>query len=134
MSTLIIGENSSSGNNEIITSTGRALDVNVKTTSPTSSQTVIAYSGAFTDRSGTITSGGTAQTLMAANANRKYFLIQNLSTENLWINFTTTAVAGQPSLRITPGTSFVLEGFFTSTEAVSIIGATTGSAFSAKEG
>jgi hypothetical protein len=38
-----------------------------------------ATPGTMTDRSGTITSGGAAQTIMSANANRKYLLIQNSS-------------------------------------------------------
>jgi hypothetical protein len=90
--------------------------------------------GTLTDRSGTITAGGTAQQLAAANTSRKYFFVQNLSAENMWVNFTTTAVASQPSIRLTPGSSFTLEGGFVSTEAVHVIAATTGSAWSAKEG
>lgn len=90
--------------------------------------------GSLTNRSGTITEGGTAQTLAAANSSRKYLFVQNLSSENLWINFTTAAAQNQPSLRLAPGDSFVMEDLFVSTEAVSIIGATTGSAFAAKEG
>lgn len=87
----------------------------------------------FTNRSGTITTGGTAQTLAAANANRGYFFIQNHSTGDLWIDFGATAVQSQPSIRIPSEGSFVLEGLGCSTEAVSVIGAATGQAFTAKE-
>lgn len=90
--------------------------------------------GSLTDRSGTITSGGTAQTLAAANTARKYLFVENVSIGDLWINFTTTAVANQPSILIKANGSFVMEGTYISTEAVSIIGATTGQAFTAKEG
>jgi len=90
--------------------------------------------GTVTDKSGTFSTGGTAQSLAAANANRKYLIIQNNSVETLWFNFTTTAVIGQPSMSLLPNGSFVMESSYVSTELVSIIGATTGSAFSAKEG
>lgn len=91
--------------------------------------------GTLTDRSGTVTTGGTAQTLAGANSSRKYLLIVNDSaSETLWFNFTTTAVASQPSIPIQPNGSFVMEASYVSTEAVSVIAATTGHAFSAKEG
>jgi hypothetical protein len=82
--------------------------------------------GTLTDRSGTITTGGTAQQLAAANTSRKYLLIQNTGNTDLWFNFTTTAVQGQPSFKLSPGASFVMEHSYVSTEAVSILGATTG--------
>jgi hypothetical protein len=94
---------------------------------------MIGATGTVTDRSGTITSGGTAQSLMGANVTRKYLLIQNTGDKNLWFNFTTTAVQDQPSCKLPPNAAFVLEGSFISTEAISIIGPTTGKSFTAKE-
>lgn len=85
------------------------------------------------DHSGTITNGGAAQTVMGANSNRRYLLLENVSTADLWFNFTTTAVLGQPSLKLPSGASFVMEDSPISTEAISIIGATTTQAFVAKE-
>lgn len=98
--------------------------------------------GPLTDRSGTITSGGTAQTIAALNASRKYFFIQNLSTDTLWINFGVAAVVGWPSMALPPATSSTsgnggtLEytGSFIPSGLVSVLGATTGDAFAAKEG
>lgn len=91
--------------------------------------------GTLTDRSGTITTGGTAQQAMAANASRKYLLIQNISDTVMWFNFTTTAVADSPSHYLAAnGGSFVQESSFVSTEAISIICATTGKKWTAKEG
>ena len=91
--------------------------------------------GTLTDRSGTITAGGTAQQLAAANTNRRYLLIQNEhATETLWFNFTTTATAAEPSFQIPAGGSFVMEAGYISTEAVSVIAATTGHPWTAKEG
>ncbi|MGI8685130.1 MAG: hypothetical protein ACR2MO_08610 [Acidimicrobiales bacterium] len=100
----------------------------------TATATVVATRGALTDRSGTIAAGGAAQVLMAANATRLYLFVVNLSTGDLWINFGTNAVAAQPSIRLQAGDSFVMEAGFVSTQAVSIIGATTAQAFAAKEG
>lgn len=88
----------------------------------------------LTDRSGTITSGGTAQQVVAASTDRRYLLIQNLSTENLWVNFAGTATPGGGSILILAnGGSVVAEGTFIPHSAVSIYGATTGSAFTAYE-
>jgi hypothetical protein len=86
-----------------------------------------------TDRSGTITSGGTQQTLMASNASRKGYLLQNNSTGDLWINSTAAAVVGQPSIKLGPGDYYESPYSGTPVGAVSIIGATTGQAFSSRE-
>jgi hypothetical protein len=94
--------------------------------------------GSLVDRSGSITVGGTSQQLAAAKSQRQHLFIQNLSSENLWINFGVAAVADQPSIRIEPGASYVAgprehEGEYVTPLAVNIIGATTGSKFTAKE-
>jgi hypothetical protein len=92
--------------------------------------------GSPVDRSGTITTGGTAQQLAAANAGRVYLLVQNIGSANLWVNWTGTATQAGGSVSITPGgsaewsaggTGFVPRG------AISIIGPTTAQAFTAKE-
>lgn len=90
--------------------------------------------GAITNRSGTITLGGTSQTLAAANAARSYFFVQNISTDVLWIDFGVAAVQDQPSVKLCPEATFVMEGGFVSTDAINIIGPTTGAKFVAKEG
>ena len=89
---------------------------------------------AFTDRSGTITVGGTAQVLMAANTNRKGFRIQNQSSGDLWVNDMGAAAAiSQPSLQIKPVGYLASETWGCSLTAISIIGATTGQSFHASE-
>lgn len=121
---------------ESITSTGPLTDAQLRATA-VSTEHNAARRGVLTDRSGTIAAGGTAQNAMAANANRKYLLVINPSdaTEALSMNFTTAAVnTGQPSILLDPGDSFVMEGDFVSTEAISVNAATTGHAFVAKEG
>ena len=91
--------------------------------------------GAVTDRSGTITLGGTAQQLVAANTARRYLLIQNISAGDLWINDAGTAAIGGPgSLKIVAGGYYEYPASFVTSGAISIIGATTAQAFTAKEG
>ena len=89
--------------------------------------------GAFVDRSGTIAAGGVAQTLAAVNTSRSFIQVFNASTGDLWINWTTAAVVGQPSMKIPANTLYESAPNALSTELISIIGATTGQAFSAKE-
>ena len=98
--------------------------------------------GTLTDRSGSITLGGSAQQIAAANAARRYLLIQNISTTALWVNIGATAVQDQPSITLQAcaaagdgsGGVLTFEGSFVPTALVSIIGPTTGAKFVAKEG
>lgn len=88
----------------------------------------------FTDRSGTITAGGTAQQLAAANATRNGWKIWNLSNGDLWINEVgSTAVLNQPSFKLPPGGYYENSYGGVTVSAISIIGATTGQAFAARE-
>lgn len=86
-----------------------------------------------TDKSGTVTSGGTAQTIIASNAARKGFEIQNQSTGDMYFSTLAVAVQGQPSVRIAPGQLYETPLGGSGTGAVSLIGATTGQAFAARE-
>jgi len=86
-----------------------------------------------TDRGGTITAGGTAQQLMAANANRRGYSVQNQSTGDLYINAMTTATIDYHSLKIPAGSLYESPPTHVGPGAVSIIGATTGAAFFARE-
>lgn len=91
-------------------------------------------SGPLTDLSGTVTTGGTAQTVSAAKP-RRYLLIQNISAEDLWVNFGVAAVADSPSVLI-PGAldaGLVFEAGFIPDGYLSVIGATTGNKFVIKE-
>lgn len=101
-----------------------------------SRQIVIPAGGTLIDRSGTITAGGTAQTGVAAKADRRYLLVQNKSTasESFWVNFGgTAAVADSPSIEIAPGVTLTFESGFVPSGAISVIAATTGTAFTIKE-
>lgn len=92
------------------------------------------FQAAHTDRSGTVTSGGVAQTLMAANSQRHGCTIQNQSTGDLWIRADGTAAAAtQPSVRLPAGAEYQCNPTGVQTTAHSIFGATTGQAFMAQE-
>lgn len=83
--------------------------------------------------SGTITTGNTAQNAAAANSSRRGFWIQNNSSGDLWISTIATAVLSQPSLKIASGALYESPLGGAGTGAISIIGATTGQAFSGRE-
>lgn len=87
----------------------------------------------YTDKSGTVTSGGSAQTLMAANTSRRGFLVQNQSTGDLWISSLGAAAATQPSIWLPAGAYYEPPPTGVPTAAISIFGATTAQAFAARE-
>lgn len=86
---------------------------------------------AGTDRSGSITTGGAAQQLAAANTTRQSLTGQNISSGDLWINEIggTAAVDTAGSYKVAAGSAFSVS----TNRAISIIGATTGQKFSATE-
>lgn len=96
-----------------------------------------AFSTAYTDQSGTITSGGTAQTCMAANVARQGVIIQNVSAGDLYISASGTAAAtvsaNSGSLKLTSGSYWEAPINGVPRTAISIFGATTGQAFVAWE-
>lgn len=83
------------------------------------------------NRSGAITTGGTAQVLAAENRARVSLTGQNISSADLWINETggPAAVDTAGSFKIAAGQAFAIA----TNQAVSIIGATTGQKFTATE-
>ena len=83
--------------------------------------------------SGTITTGGSAQVLAAANANRRGWWLRNNSTGSLWVSDMTTAVLSQPSLEIKAGEMYEAQAGGVPMNALSIIGATTGQSFTGRE-
>lgn len=94
---------------------------------------VVPDGEALADGSGTITTGGTSQTVFAANASRSFLLIQNVSAEPLWVNFGAAANEDQPSVKLPIDEKLMFDGRFVPTESVDIVGATTGSSFTAKQ-
>jgi hypothetical protein len=81
------------------------------------------------DKSGAIAAGGTAQTAMTANGGRIGFIFQNLSTGDLWVDFTGTAVQDKPSIRVGAGDTLQASNQQCPVTAMSVIGATLGQKF-----
>ena len=84
-------------------------------------------------RSGTITTGGTSQSLAAANASRRGFILQNQSSFDLYFNTITTATLDNNSFKLGAGETYESNSHHTGTGVISIIGSVTGQAFYAKE-
>lgn len=99
--------------------------------------------GTFTDRSGVVAAGATSQTLMAVNAARKRFIIENpvsaasqgiVTAESLFVNFTVNAgVNDGISFEISPGGSFDSGAGPVSTEKITVTATTTNHKYIAKE-
>lgn len=91
----------------------------------------------YTDRSGTVTSGGVAQNAMSSNTSRHGMFFQNVSNANLYINSTATASAsvsaGSGSLLVVPGAYWEAPPNGVPTGALSVYGGTTGQAWVARE-
>lgn len=89
----------------------------------------------YTDVSGTMTTGSTAQTVSIASTTRRGYRIQNLSqTSSLFINDTgaqavTTALGA--SMTLLPGAYYESPSAGVSKAAISVNGPTTGQAFAA---
>jgi hypothetical protein len=97
-------------------------------------QYVVSPPMTHVDRSGSITLGNQAQTVMAVNNNRHGCFVQNTSAGDEWLSETTaTAVIGSPSIWLPSGAFFTCSPNGVPTVAISIIGATTGQTFSARE-
>lgn len=78
-------------------------------------------SGIFTDASGSIPVANTSEEILAEDANRKYLFIQNVGTEDIWINFTSDASSDPGSIQLSPGAALEQSGIVTS-EAVNVFG------------
>jgi len=92
--------------------------------------------GTLADCSGTITTGGTSQSLIAAaTTTRHYLLIQNIGSAQIGLKEGTGASIGVAgTLTIGPGGSLVFEGSFVPQNAFAIVGPTTGQSFTCKQG
>lgn len=98
--------------------------------------TTIRQAVSCTNRSSTITVGGTSQTLMAANPARIGWEIWNLSSEVLWVNKIGGAAAADTigSFPINPYGYYCDPAVHGCTEsAITIVGFTTGSKFTSFE-
>lgn len=92
---------------------------------------------AYVNRSSTITTGGTAQTAVAANSGRLALVIHNVdAAEALYVNLVGTAVVdGAGGIKLAAGATLIFDGSgIVPTNAVSVIAATTGHKFTIYEG
>lgn len=85
------------------------------------------------NKSGTITTGGTAQVAIAENSKRIGFWIQNVSAGDLYVNDVGTAAATGSSVKIAAGSIYESPAMGCVTGDISIFGATTAQAFVARE-
>lgn len=101
---------------------------------PTASITATPLVVVTTDKSGTISSGGAAQTAIALNASRKGWCIQDLSTaiESLFIRVNGVA-SPTTGVEIMPGKQACNAPGLVDPAAVSIYAATTGHVYTAQE-
>lgn len=103
-------------------------------------QTMSTNNRVMTDCSGTITAGGTAQTIIPSTTGVTGFYIVNIdTTEPLWMNIGGTAAAntqGSAPLQAATATTFAGPGSFYSNfgynNIVSVVAATTGHKFTCK--
>lgn len=86
-----------------------------------------------TNRSGTITTGGTAQQLAPENLTRTNLVIQNRSSLALEVREDGTAAAAAGSWQIPAGALLAFTDGDAPQGAISIWGSQTGQAFTAKE-
>jgi hypothetical protein len=91
--------------------------------------------GTLADRSGTITSANVSQTVAAAKSSRRYFIFQNVSDTDMWINCTGAATPASGSFLIEAnGGWMVFEASMVTTQAWTVICTGSGKAFTSKEG
>jgi hypothetical protein len=88
---------------------------------------------AASDGSGTVATGGTAQTLFGGVVPANGFLVQNNSNAALWLSDVGMASAGGASVQLAAsGGLFVTPSGYKPAGAVSLFGGTTGQAFAAR--
>lgn len=91
--------------------------------------TVSIIGTAGTDKSGTITTGGTAQVAAASNTSRSEFTGFNPLSATESLSWSDTGTATTSSYETIPGGTFTTN----TTNAISVLGATTGHAYAATE-
>ena len=100
---------------------------------PTAPLPVINAAGnAAVDGSGTVVTGGTAQTLFAGVVPVNGYLVANNSSATLYVSDVGTANAGGASIPIAVGALFVTPSGYKPAGAISLYGGTAGQAFAAR--
>jgi hypothetical protein len=89
-------------------------------------------SGPVLDKSGTIATGGTAQTVSAANAERRFFMLQNISDTDMYVGVGYTPEVGLGLLIAKNGGTLTCDSFVP-IEEIKVICASPGKKFTAFE-
>lgn len=108
--------------------------MNIANFNPIVSHVTAPVIGELTDRSGSITAGGTSQEIAAAKSNRAYLLFQNISDTPMWLNFGAAATANNNSIYLNAQGSLLFSGSFIPSDSFHVLCATTGKKFVCKEG
>ena len=87
----------------------------------------------LTPASGTITTGGTAQTLFAANPNRSYLFVQNTSANLMTVTVTGTTPSATVGIALPQYAAYEATSAV-STGPIQVWSATTGGTFHALQG
>lgn len=95
--------------------------------------TTIGLTGSLANSSGTITSGGTSQQVVASNTSRRYFCFQNNSDTAMYLGVGYTPTTSNGLLMSASGGGIVFESNFIPTQAINVLCATTGKTFVAWE-
>ena len=88
-----------------------------------------SFKGQPTDLSGSITLGGTAQTVKVLTPARSFLFIHNPGEEAFYYDLTGTAVSGRGVVMYPGGSTTLTPGDWVIPGAISIIGPTTGQRF-----
>lgn len=89
-------------------------------------------SGPVTGKSGTIATGGTAQTVSAANAERRFFMLQNISDTDMYVGVGYTPTVGSGLLIAKNGGTLTCDSFVP-IEEIKVICASSGKKYTAFE-
>ena len=121
-------------NNPIITAVLAVKNgEDVAALSTTTPLTIQSANATPTNRSGSITTGGAAQTVMAALSTRKGYFFQNVSSEVMWGSWIGTAAPSTAGSFLISPNGIIRNTTPCETTALSIYGATTGKVFTAWE-
>lgn len=84
--------------------------------------------GALIDHSGALGTSGAHVAAAAQNRQRRYLFIQNISANDIWVNFDTNATTDEPSFKIATMASMTWD-HFVPTGSIDVIGTVTGQKF-----
>jgi len=101
-------------------------------TTITNAVTTTPFQNTSTDKSGTITTGGTAQNVFAGSASTKGWDFTNLSSVMMYLTDTGTAATATTGILVAPNQTATDAGHPTA-NALSVFCATTSSAFAARQ-